>query len=109
MASIFNSYKTKKQNAKWRKCAKMRQAKERKRLEAPAPEYPHNWDNDWVTITTRRCINGHSTEHSFLLVPAALNSYQVWDDFTRENLGVMSMKKAQSLMGQRFPKLRRIT
>lgn len=63
----FASYRAKRQKKINDKMAQWRKAKERKKLEAPPPEYPIEITENCYEITVKRYLNGSTIEKNYFL------------------------------------------
>lgn len=98
MLKGYTSYGAKKHKKINDKCAKMRKAKERKRLESPPPDYPMDLTGHYRVI---HCEDSLLGTHILLLEPKG-KSFNVWLDagFT----GKMGFGKALKLIQERYPR-----
>jgi len=93
MLTEFASYRAKKQRKINAKMANMRKAKECKKLASPAPEYPVEITENWVSVEVKRCINGRVQTERFFGDGIDANSYVAWRPETKECLGAMSLRR----------------
>jgi hypothetical protein len=85
----YQSQKYSKTNAL---CAKMRKAKEQKRLNSPPPDYPDQIDN----ILRCAWTWGDGSRHDMTLQQKSKRSYHVWVDHIYK--GIMGLSKAREMI-----------